>query len=189
MTETKIRKRPYAKDNSGKKATFVIHLLTDDYKWMISRWDVLENQQRDINFSSSMSRLLNRAAEVICIGASSEDMEKGLSQDDGRRREEWRAGQRAELIAKWVRAALNKPVNVRKLNIGHRDPAQEYGQTLDTSDQRRVIIVLVLKRKEGIDLGQALRNAFRQERDKQPIYETILTRYSLTQGLKFNWVE
>jgi hypothetical protein len=132
---------------------------------------------------------MNRSAEVICIGASSEEIEEGLSREDGRSREEWRAGQRAEAIARWVRAALSRPVNVRKLNIGHRDPAAEQGAVVDTSDQRRVIIVLVLKMEDGVDLDQALLNALRQERRKQPIYETILTRYSLMQSLKLHWVQ
>ncbi len=178
----------HAPDNTGKMASFAIHLLTDDYKWMIGRWDLLENRQSEIDFSDPMKRLLNRSVEVICIGASSEETEPGLSRDDGRKREEWRAAQRAESISKWVRAALYRPINVRKLNIGHRDPAIEQDGVSDTSDQRRVIIVLVLKMEEGTDLGQALRNAFRLERKKQPLYETILSKYSLTQGLTFHWV-
>lgn len=180
---------PVVRDNDDRAASLVIHLLTDDYRWMISRWDMLENLQPQVNFSSSMKRLMNNSVEIICIGGSSEEIEGGRSQEDGRRREEWRAEQRAESIARWVRSALSKPVNVRKLNIGHRDPALEQGQSFDTSDQRRVIIVLVLKMEEGANLDQALRNAFRQERNKQPVYETILTKYSLTQGLRFHWVE
>jgi hypothetical protein len=179
---------PYATDNQGRTASFVIHLLTDDYRWMLGRSDMLENRQSEVSFSEPMKRLQNRAVEIICIGASSEEIEAGLSIDDGRTREEWRAAQRAESIARWVRAALYRPVNVRKLNIGHRDPANEQGSTSDTSDQRRVIIVLVLKMDEDTNMEQALRNAFLRERGKQPIYETILTRYSLTQGLRFHWV-
>ena len=180
---------PYARDHQGKKASFVIHLLTDDYKWKLSRWDLLEDSQSEINFSPPMRRLMNSAVEIICLGASSEEIENGLSPDDGRQKEEWRASKRAESIAKWVRAVLENSVNVRKLNIGHRDPSNEPNGMLDTSDQRRIIIVLVIKEEEGVNMDQALRDAFQQERSKQPIYETILTRYSLTQALSFKWEE
>lgn len=178
---------PYAHDNQGKRASFLIHLLTDDYRWKLSSWNVLEDLQSEVDFSSPMRRLMNRAVEIICIGGSSEEIESGLTHNEGREKEEWRAGKRAESIAKWVRAVLEKPVNVRKLNIGHRDPTIEGVQ--DTSDQRRIIIVLVLKEEEGVNMDQALRNAFQQDRARQPIYETILTRYSLTQTLNFKWEE
>lgn len=180
---------PYAKDSAGKKASFLIHLLTDEYRWKLSRWDLLEDLQSEINFSPAMRLLMNSATEIICIGASSEEIENGLSYDEGRQKEEWRAGRRADSIAKWVRAVLENPINVRKLNIGHRDPTIEIGDTSDTSDQRRIIIVLVLKAEDGVNMDQALRDAFQQERNKQPIYETILTRYSLTQTLNFKWEE
>ena len=180
---------PYAKDSNGKKASFLIHLLTDEYRWKLSRWDLLEDLQSEINFSSAMRLLMNRATEIICIGASSEEIENGLSYDQGRQKEEWRAGRRAESISKWVKAVLQNPVNVRKLNIGHRDPTLETNGISDTSDQRRIIIVLVLKAEDGVNMDQALRDAFQQERNKQPIYETILTRYSLTQTLNFRWEE
>ena len=180
---------PVIKDNKGRAATIAIYLLTDDYRWAMGRWDLLENNERQVDFSPAMTLQMNHAAEVICIGASSEEMEPGLSYDDGRRREEWRAEQRAEAIAKWVRATLRRPANVRKLNIGHRDPASAEDAAFDTSDQRRVIIILVLKEDEGIDFDQALRNKLREEKGKQPIYNTILTRYSLTQGLTFHWVQ
>ncbi len=180
---------PYAKDSNGKKASFLIHLLTDEYRWKLSRWDLLEDLHTEINFSSEMRLLMNRAIEIICIGASSEEIENGLSYEQGRQKEEWRAGRRAESISKWVRAVLENPVNVRKLNIGHRDPTLETNGISDTSDQRRIIIVLVLKAEDGVNMDQALRDAFQQERNKQPIYETILTRYSLTQTLNFRWEE
>jgi hypothetical protein len=180
---------PYAQDREGKKASFLIHLLTDEYRWKLSRWDLLEDLQSEINFSSSMRKLMNSAIEIVCIGASSEEIEDGLSYNHGRQKEEWRAGRRAESISKWVRAVLQNPVNVRKLNIGHRDQTLETNGISDTSDQRRIIIVLVLKAEDGVNMDQALRDAFQQERNKQPIYETILTRYSLTQTLNFRWEE
>ena len=65
----------------------------------------------------------------------------GVSIHAGRAAEEWRAARRADQIAIWVREALQRPIAVRKLNIGHHLPT---GQPGDTSDQRRVVIILVL---------------------------------------------
>jgi hypothetical protein len=177
-------------DDQGKRATFLISLLSDEYRWKLGRTDLLENLQTRIDFTPEMRQNLNGAVEVICIGASSEEIVQGVSEEDGRHLEELRAGHRAEAISMWVRDVLSKPINVRKLNIGHRDPTldTDYAYT-ETSDQRRVIIVLVLKEEAGVNIDQALRNAFRQEKNKQPIYETILTKYSLTRGPTFCWLE
>jgi hypothetical protein len=90
-----------------------------------------------------MKAVLNSAQEIICVGASSEEVPEGLSLSSGRRWEERRAARRAERIAVWVREALSKPIPVRKLNVGHHAPTS---RTRDTSDQRRVVIILVLER-------------------------------------------
>lgn len=181
---------PNSTDDQGRKASFLISLLSDEYRWKLGRIDLLENLQTRINFTPEMRQNLNGSVEVICIGASSEEIVQGMSEEDGRRVEELRAGRRAEAISMWVRDVLSKPINVRKLNIGHRDPTANTDLPYDdTSDQRRVIIVLVLKEENGVNIDQALRNAFKQEKTKQPIYETILTKYSLTKGPTFYWLE
>ena len=69
-----------------------------------------------------MKRVLNSAVEIICVGASSEEVPAGVGFRQGRAQEEWRAGRRADRIASWVREALSTPVPVRKLNIGHHTP-------------------------------------------------------------------
>src|SRR2546430_10739632 len=51
--------------------------------------------------------------------------------------------------------------SVRKLNIGHHAPTPHLR---DTSDQRRVVIILVLERDEHTDIDQALRAAMERDR-------------------------
>jgi len=133
-----------------------------------------------------MKNVLDQAREIIVVGASSEEMVPGLSVEAGRKREEARAGKRAERIGMWVRQALSKPVPVRKLNVGHHMPT---GNANDTSDQRRVVIIIVLEREDGTNVDQALRSAMALESINAPIFEALLTRYSLSAAKAFTWVE
>lgn len=59
----------------------------------------------------------------------------------------------------------------------------------DTSDQRRVVIILVLERENGTNVDQALRSAMALESVNAPIFEALLTRYSLSAAKAFTWVE
>ncbi len=86
----------------------------------------------------------------------------------------------------WVRAAVSRPIPVRKLNIGYHAPTGHAG---DTSDQRRVVIVLVLDHDERANIDQALRFAMARESVRAPIFQSLLTEYSLAGGDRFTWVE
>lgn len=174
-------------DDRGRSASFRILLFTDEFRWRLSSFDSLESTRGEPEFTEEMKAVLDSAAEVICIGASSEEMPPGLTARQGRALEEKRAARRAEQIAVWVRKALSKPIPVRKLNVGHHAPT---GLPQDTSDQRRVVIVLVLKQDQGADIDQALRAAMARESARSPIFETLLTQYSLaSDGKPFTWVE
>jgi hypothetical protein len=106
--------------------------------------------------------------------------------ESGRKREEARAAKRAERIATWVRRAISKPIPIRKLNVGHHMPTKAAN---DTSDQRRVVIILVLEREDGTNVDEALRAAMALESINAPIFEALLTRYSLSAFKSFAWVE
>jgi hypothetical protein len=177
-------------DDKGNHGTFLISLLSDEYRWVIGSTNLLEPPHTVLNFSPEMRENINNSLEVICIGASSEEIGRGVSEEQGRLREEERAARRADTIAIWVREVLDEPlVRIRKLNIGHHESNSGLRSVSgDTSHQRRVIIVLVLEADEGLDMDQALRKAFKQESQKHPIYETILNEYSQTKGDSFNWL-
>ena len=175
-----------AKDEQGRRASFRVLLFTDEFRWRMSSYESLESRLEQPTFTPEMKAVLDRAKEIIVVGASSEEIVPGLSLDAGRAREETRAAKRAARIAVWVRQALSKPVPVRKLNVGHHVPTKAAN---NTSDQRRVVIILVLEREEGTNVDQALRAAMALESVNAPIFESLLTRYSLAAGKAFTWVE
>jgi hypothetical protein len=172
------------KDDEGRKATFRIMLFSDEFRWRINSFDAVETGGARPQFTSEMKAVLNSAREVIVVGASSEEIPPGTSFPEGRAQEEKRAARRAEKIAVWVREALNRPIPVRKLNVGHHAPTG----TDETSDQRRVVIILVLDQDEDINIDQSLRSAMASQSVRAPIFEALLTKYSLGGGNQFSWV-
>jgi hypothetical protein len=176
-----------AKDEMGRSASFRILLFSDEFRWRLASYESLENEAAEPEFSPEMKTVLDSAAEIICVGASSEEMAPGVPVALGRTLEEERAARRAERIAMWVRDALSKPIPVRKLNVGHHIPT---GTARDTSEQRRVVIILVLQQQRDTNLDQALRAAMLRESSRSPIFDALLTRYSLAaRGGEFTWVE
>jgi hypothetical protein len=176
-----------APDAIGRRASFRILLFTDEFRWRLSSDVELDAEPDRPRFTEEMKTLLNSAEEVIAVGASSEEFAPGLSLAAGRALEERRAARRADRIALWVREVISRPVPVRKLNVGHHAPTRS-ARVPDTSDQRRVIIILVLEQDEGVNVDQALRAAMAQESVRAPIFEALLTRYSLSAGQAFTWV-
>jgi hypothetical protein len=172
-------------DQKGRVASFRILLFTDEFRWRLNSFDEIEHRALQPNFTPEMKAVLNSAEEIIAIGASSEELASGVSFDIGRAQEERRAARRAEKIAIWVREAINRPIPVRKLNVGYHKPT---GSKSDTSDQRRVVIILVLKHEDGANLDQSLRAAMAGESLRAPIFESLLTKYSLATGETFTWV-
>jgi hypothetical protein len=175
-----------AKDQQGRRASFRVLLFTDEFRWRMSSYESLESSLEQPSFTPEMKAVLDRAREIIVVGASSEEIVPGLSLAAGRKREEIRAGKRAERIAMWVRQALSRPIPVRKLNVGHHMPTKGAD---DTSDQRRVVIILVLEREDGTNVDEALRAAMALESINAPIFEALLTRYSLSAFKTFTWME
>ena len=173
------------RDEAGNKATFRIMLFSDEFRWRINSFDAVEAENgKRPQFTEEMKAVLNSASEIIAVGASSEEIPPGVSFPEGRAREEKRAARRAEKIAVWLREALNRPIPVRKLNVGHHAPTG----TEDTSDQRRVVIILVLDHDEDTNIDQSLRSAMASQSVRAPIFEALLTKYSLGGGAHFTWV-
>lgn len=173
------------RDDQGNKASFRIMLFSDEFRWRINSFDAVEAESgKRPQFTEEMKAVLNSASEIIAVGASSEEIPPGTSFPEGRSKEEKRAARRAEKIAVWIREALNRPIPVRKLNVGHHAPTG----TDDTSDQRRVVIILVLDHDEDANIDQSLRSAMASQSVRAPIFEALLTKYSLGGGTQFAWV-
>jgi hypothetical protein len=175
-----------AGDDKGRRASFRIMLLTDDFRWRLSSTDAVERGTGGLAFSPEMKAALHDAKEIICVGASSEELPTGVKGERGRAAEERRAARRADQIAAWVKSAIGRDIPVRKLNVGYHAPT---GETGNTSDQRRVVIILVLEREQNTNLDQALRAAMMAEASRSPIFDSLLTRYSLASAGGFSWVE
>jgi hypothetical protein len=172
------------KDSEGRRASFRILLFSDEFRWRINSFDSLELGDKRPEFTTEMKAVLNSASEIICVGASSEEVPPGTSFQVGRAQEERRAARRAEKTAVWVREALNRPIPVRKLNVGHHAPTG----VNDTSDQRRMVIILVLDHDADTNIDQSLRTAMAGESVRAPIFEALLTKYSLGNAERFTWV-
>lgn len=172
------------KDADGRSASFRILLFSDEFRWRLNSFDSLEQGGKRPQFTTEMKAVLNSASEIICVGASSEEVPPGTSFPVGRAQEERRAARRAERIAVWVREALNRPIPVRKLNVGHHAPTG----TDDTSDQRRMVIILVLDQDKDANIDQSLKTAMAGESVRAPIFEALLTKYSLGNADRFTWV-
>jgi len=175
----------HVKDDEGRAATFRIMLFSDEFRWRINSFDAVEAEGgKRPQFTEEMKAVLNSASEIITVGASSEEIPPGISFPQGRAAEEKRAARRAEKIAVWIREALNRPIPVRKLNVGHHAPTGAD----DTSDQRRVVIILVLDHDEDTNIDQSLRSAMASQSVRAPIFEALLTKYSLGGAAQFTWV-
>ena len=172
-------------DQQGRRASFRILLFSDEFRWRLASYDAIEDGASFPHFSEEMKKVLDTAKEIICVGASSEELPTGVSLKQGRAQEEWRAARRADRIAVWVRQALSRPVPVRKLNIGHHAPTKRGG---NTSDQRRVVVILVLEKDQDINLDESLRAAMADEAERAPLFDSLLTDYSLGAGRAFTWV-
>lgn len=172
------------RDDEGRRASFRIMLFSDEFRWKINSFDALEKAGKRPQFTTEMKAVLNSAKEIIVVGASSEEIPQGTNFVQGRIQEERRAARRAEKIAVWVREALNEAIPVRKLNVGHHVPTG----TDETSDQRRVIIILVLDSDDGANIDQSLRTAMAGEAVRAPIFEALLSKYSLGNQGSFTWV-
>jgi len=173
------------RDDEGNKASFRIMLFSDEFRWRINSFDAVEAEGgKRPQFTQEMKAVLNSASEIIAVGASSEEIPPGTSFPEGRAKEENRAARRAEKIAVWIREALNRPIPVRKLNVGHHAPTGSD----DTSDQRRVVIILVLDHDEDTNIDQSLRSAMASQSVRAPIFEALLTKYSLGGAAQFTWV-
>ncbi|HYM23750.1 MAG TPA: hypothetical protein VEU08_11085 [Vicinamibacterales bacterium] len=173
-----------APDQSGRKATFRLLLFTDEFRWRLSSAASLENGLAEPEFTDAMKAVLNSAREIICVGASSQELPPGVPFEQGKTVEERRAARRAEQIAVWVRKALTRPLPVRKLNVGYHTPTE---RSNNTSDQRRVVIILVLERDDQTNIDQALREAMERESARAPILDALLKEYSLGGGANFTW--
>ena len=98
-----------APDHKGRRASFRILLFSDEFRWRINSYAALESTPAQPAFTTEMRTVLNDAQEIICVGASSEEIPNGVSFEQGRIEEERRAGRRSRLSRRQQRAQLAGP--------------------------------------------------------------------------------
>ena len=160
-------------DAQGRRASFRILLSPTSSGGASARTSRSRIARTSPSSRLEMKAVLESAEEIICVGESSEEVSSGVPLTRARAEEERRAARRADQIALWIRGAISKPVPIRKLNIGQHRPTPT-AERHDTSDQRRMVVVLVLDHDDSVNLDQALRSAMAQERARAPIFDTLL---------------
>ena len=144
------------KDDEGRNATFRILLFSDEFRWRINSFDAVEAGGKRPQFTPEMKAVLNsRQRDHLPSAPAPRRFRRASRSRKDAPRKSAAPRRRAEKIAVWVREALNRPIPVRKLNVGHHAPTG----TDDTSDQRRVVIILVLDQDEDANIDQSLRSA------------------------------
>jgi len=71
-----------AKDLQGRRASFRVLLFTDDFRWRMSSYEILDSRLEEPAFTPEMKAVLDRSKEIIVVGASSEEIVPGLSHVD-----------------------------------------------------------------------------------------------------------
>jgi hypothetical protein len=92
VSDVVVRNAP---DTKGRRASFRILLFSDEFRWRLNSYNTLESTPTQPDFTKEMRAVLNDAEEIICIGASSEEIPAGVSFEKGRTEEEKRGARGA----------------------------------------------------------------------------------------------
>ncbi len=150
-------------DSEGKAAEFRIYILSNEYNWKILETTQVEQGGRPVDLSKVLEargvrRVMETAIDIIAAGTASFEGSK--------LREETRAGDRADQLVSWVRqsvAFLNDPPGIYRLNLGKFMKGGSYTSPRATAYQRKVILVAVLEKDEGVALDKALWDALKDK--------------------------
>ena len=74
-----------APDTQGRRASFRILLFSDEFRWRLSSYEATEDGASFPTFTDEMKAVLDSAHEIICVGASSEEVPAGVSLKAGPR--------------------------------------------------------------------------------------------------------
>lgn len=154
-------------DEARRTGEFQALVFLEEYSWAYGRFDRVELGQVPIVFPAvledpRLKQALEGAQEIVAAGTASCEASANIW---GYFREERRAGRRADQLASWIR---DKPWNrapVHQLNLGRFDRECGPDRTEETRNERRIVLVTVSRRADGLDLESCLRQSFRSEAD------------------------
>ncbi|MCB1520155.1 MAG: hypothetical protein KDJ37_06215 [Hyphomicrobiaceae bacterium] len=146
-------------DAGGRRVDFDLIVANKDFSWQRGSTEKLERSGKALSlevlnsvlFDELVRARLRVAKELIAVGTA--------SQEGDPTEETYRAGQRAEQTAKWVKPVLETGIPIWTLNLGqYRDPCTAC-ETSETAWQRPFLLVAVRRAAWGVDLAEALADA------------------------------
>ena len=164
LIETRIEAEGF--DKHHRRLPFTLYILSQQRSWKLNSISDLEDDQPLVN--PEFEAAINRSKDVFCIGTASAE---GLTET-----EEARAALRAETLAGWVGRVIREPRKTRlyRLNVGqYKGPKQ-----LESTDQRKAIIVVTEPHEEDVDLRDALRSGLVKKQGDNAIVYSLLHYYS-----------
>lgn len=154
-------------DEARRTGEFQALVFLEDYSWAYGRIDRVELGQVPIVFPAVLDdprlrQALESAHEIVAAGTASCEASMNIW---GHFREEWRAGRRADQLAGWIRDKPWIQAPVHQLNLGRFDRDCSPGRSETTRNERRLVLVTVTRRADGLDLESCLRQSLRSQDD------------------------
>lgn len=145
-------------DEAGKSATIQLMVLSKDFSWVLeSHTRVERNGQIIEDFKTKhlqtpgIAGAMLKYPEIIAVGAASSE---GASHDPERERE--RAQRRADELQLWIKESVSATTPLYSLSLGYFIGDTK---TVDSTSQRKIVIIGVKEKTPGINLNNALRKA------------------------------
>ncbi len=152
-----IKRGILIKNGSNNERDTIVQIAAQEDRWKFGSIDSLEIglvTEKLPKYLLSIQKELNKAKRIICVGTAS------VEGDD--LKENKRADKRADQMVKCMRPFSNgKPID--KLILGRYAIKSDDNET---SSQRRVIIITVLKQAENGNIKQAVINSLRKIKDQ-----------------------
>ena len=161
------------KDQKNASATFKVMMLNDKFTWELGSSESvsLNGEEVDIKDFLRAPEILNEfyaSTEIICVGNSSHEGSPQL--------EEARAQKRGFRFAKWINEILNpgKKQSILVLNLGHNNI-----KSSNSSSQRRLTVILVIRKDQEVTLKDALKDAISKNQDIFPFDISEYSKFEL----------
>lgn len=141
------------RDPAGRRVRVRINTLTQEYRWVFARSDVVEAYSPPIDPRAHVKKLniSNAKFGIICVGTASSEGERG--------EEESRARGRAERLQIIFREEFDKVPALYSLSLGQFQHKRKSFNPQATRDERRVIVIEILDRDQGVNLKEAIKDA------------------------------
>jgi hypothetical protein len=142
------------KDSNGLAAQIEMVVLSNDFSWVyrsstdVQRHGVLADIKNHL-MSPGISDEIKKYSDIVAVGAASSE-----GTDVNAMEESKRAVYRADQIQLWIKEYISTSIPVYKLSLGYFK-----GDKIarDTSEQRKIVIIGVIKKDQEINFENALR--------------------------------